>query len=217
MVRKALANVVAASAGSFMTDNRTAYLAAAEVSVLKALSKAPQHAIAHMQLGFIQISTDRAAQGIAECERALALDRNLAGAHAWIGLAKIFTGRASETETHIHEALRLSPRDTGAFRWVHFIGVAKLHLEADADAVVWFRRGLEENRNFPIGHFLLAAALALLGHLDEARDAAQSGRALDPIFTIRRYRVSAPSNNPTFLAQRERAVGGMRMAGVPEG
>jgi hypothetical protein len=51
-------------------------------------------------------------QGIAECEHALALDRNLAQAHAVIGLGKIFIGRAEETEAHILEALRLSPRDT---------------------------------------------------------------------------------------------------------
>jgi hypothetical protein len=59
--------------------------------------------------------------------------------------------------------------------------------------------------------------LALLGALDEARNAAQAGLALDPGFTIRRYRSSSPSNNPIFLAGRERIYEGMRMAGVPEG
>ena len=73
---------------------------------------APQHALAHMYLGFVHIFTNRAAQGIAECEQALALDRNLADAHGLIGLAKFFLGRGEETEAHIQEALRLSPRDT---------------------------------------------------------------------------------------------------------
>ncbi len=54
--------------------------------------------------------SNRAAQGIAELERALAIDRNLADAHAWIGLAKCFLGRSQETEAHIQDALRLSPR-----------------------------------------------------------------------------------------------------------
>ena len=40
-----------------------------------------------MILGIVQIFTNRAIQGIAECERALALDRNLANAHAAIGFA----------------------------------------------------------------------------------------------------------------------------------
>ena len=57
------------------------------------------------------------AEGIAKCEHALALDRNLAYAHAYIGIGKVFIGRAEETESHIGEALRLSPRDTMAYVW----------------------------------------------------------------------------------------------------
>jgi hypothetical protein len=64
---------------------------------------------------------------------------------------------------------------------------------------------------------LLAAALALLGSLDEARAAARAGLALDPSFTILRFRHGASSDNPTYLAARERIYEGMRMAGVPEG
>jgi TolB-like protein/class 3 adenylate cyclase len=212
-----MAKVDADTAGGFMTDDRGARLAVAEMTVLKALSMAPQHAMAHVQLGFIQIQTNRTAQGIAECERALALDPNLAGAHAWVGLAKMFMGRGEETEAHIIEALRLSPRDTGAFRWMGIVGVAKLHLSADAEAVPWLRQSIEANRNASLAHFWLAASLALLGQVDQARAAAQAGLALNPDFTIRRYHAGAPSDNPTFLAKRERIYEGMRMAGVPEG
>jgi hypothetical protein len=60
-------------------------------------------------------------------------------------------------------------------------------------------------------------ALAHLGQLDEARSAAQAGLALDPTFTISRFRANVPSDNPTYLAGREHFYEGMRMAGVPEG
>jgi hypothetical protein len=63
-------------------------------------------------LGYVDILTKRAVEGIAECEHAPALDRNLAHAHSVIGAGKIYIGRAEETEAHIGEALRLSPRDT---------------------------------------------------------------------------------------------------------
>ena len=202
---------------NILTDDRAARFAAAEAALIKALSMAPQHAAAHLVLGVVQILTNRAAQGIAECERALALDRNLADAHGFIGLAKYFLGRGAETEAHIQEAFRLSPRDIVAFRWLMFVGVAKLQLGADAEAVAWLRRSIEANRNYPLAHFLLAAALALLGSLDEARAAVQAGLALDPDFTLRRFRANAPSDNPTYLAGRERIYEGMRMAGVPEG
>jgi len=212
-----LAQVDAISAGSFVTDDRAGRFAAAETTVIKVLSLAPEHPQAHLLLGFVQICTNRAAQGIAECEQALALDRNLAGAHGWIAIAKIYMGRSSETEVHIQEALRLSPRDSGAFRWMHFLGLAKTHLNADAEAIIWTRRSIELNRNYAVGHFHLAAALARLGRLDEAQVEAQAGLALDPKFTIHRLRAYLASNNPVYLAGFARVIQGMRLAGVPEG
>ena len=149
------AALVDASIGaSNFTDDRAARFAAAEAAATKAISLAPDYALAHMALGVTYILTDRAAQGIAECEQALTLDRNLADAHAFIGLGKLNLGRAAETEGHIHEAFRLSPRDIFAFRWMAFAGAAKLLLGADAEAVAWLRRSIEANRNLPMAQFL---------------------------------------------------------------
>ncbi|WP_348637534.1 hypothetical protein [Bradyrhizobium sp. ISRA443] len=100
---------------------------------------------------------------------------------------------------------------------MHCLGRAKIQLGAEAEAVSWFRRSIEANRNFPLTHFHLAAALGLLGALDEARTAAKAGLTLDPGFTIRRFRLGASSDNPTYLAALERLCEGMRLAGVPEG
>src|SRR5215471_6650733 len=96
-----VAMVDAALGAALMTDDCSARLAAAETSITKTLSLAPNHASAHALLGVVQMYTKRAAQGIAECEQALALDRNLAGAHALIGYAKFLLGRGVETEIHI--------------------------------------------------------------------------------------------------------------------
>jgi len=147
----------------------------------------------------------------------LALDRNLAGAHASIGTAKFFLGRSGETEAHMEHALRLSPRDIYVYIWTHFVGAAKFWQGADAEAIVWLRRSIEANRNYPLGHLYLAAALAHLGELDEARATAQAGLALNPSFSIRRFRTSIQSNHPAYLAGRERVYEGLRIAGVPEG
>ena len=201
-----------------MTDDRDALIAAAETKLARALSLAPEHAPAHMFMGLLLSSTNRATQGIAECERALALDRNLASAHAFIGWAKVLLGRGTETELHINEALRLSPRDMLAYTWMSSVGGAKMQLEAYAEAVAWYRRSIEANRNYPTAHFSLAAALAQAGELNDARAAVKAGLALHPGFTIGRLRAVIPqSNHPTFLAARERYMEGMRMAGVPEG
>ncbi len=211
-----IASIDLGMAANHLIDDGIARLATAEEVLGKALSLAPQHARAHMFSGVVCIYTNRAEQGIARCEQALALDRNLANAHGFIGLGKNFLGRGDETEAHVQEAFRLSPRDIYAYWWMTFVAGAKLQLNADAEAASWLRRSIEANPNWPFARFLLAAALTLLGSVDEARDAAQAGLALDPSFTLRRLRSLAVGSNPIVLATGVRIANSMRMAGVPE-
>jgi TolB-like protein/class 3 adenylate cyclase/Tfp pilus assembly protein PilF len=212
-----LAMVDASVGAADMTDDRLARFANAETTLTRVLSLAPNHAPSHLHQGLVLMLTKRPAQGIAECEQALALDRNSAGAHGLIGYAKYLLGRGTETEHHINEAFRLSPRDTLANVWMLWAGLGKAQFNAGTEAIAWMRRGLELNRNFSVAHFHLAAELALLGELDQARAAAQAGIALDPDFTIRRFRAGTATDDPIYLAGRERCYEGLRLAGVPEG
>jgi len=167
-----------------LVGDRATVLAAAEARLTKALSLSPENALAHSHLGLVLISTNRAAQGISEFERALALNLNLATAHANIGLAKSWLGRAEETEAHINEAFRLSPRDTNSYHWMAQAGYAKLLLSYDDEAVAMLHRSIEINPNYFATHLWLAAALAHLGRRNEARAACQAGLALNPPYTI---------------------------------
>jgi TolB-like protein len=200
----------------FMTDDHTARLASAEATAIKVLSLAPNHAWAHLVLGSFYNTVNRGAEAIAEFEHALILDRNLVYAHALIGMAKTALGRAEEAERHYLEALRLSPRDVAAHPWMSSAGTSKLHLAKDEEAVAWFRQALDANRNFAFTHFSLAAALAHLDRIDVARTTAKAGLALEPSFTIGRFSAGARSDNPVYLAGRERIYEGMRRAGIPE-
>src|SRR6516162_8557514 len=146
--------------------------------------------------------TDDRMEHLTAAETAVTKALSLAPAHANIGVAKFYLGRGGETEAHMEQALRLSPRDTYVYVWALFVGLAKFWQGADAEAIVWLRRSLEANRSYPIAHFCLAAALALVGELDEAPATAQAGFALNPSFTVRRFRTNAPSGHPVFLAGR---------------
>jgi tetratricopeptide (TPR) repeat protein len=210
-----LASMDSIFATVFTGDDRDARFASGEASAKKALSLAPNHASAHFTLGTIYVWTRRAEEAIAEFERAIELDRNLAFAHAYTGAAKYVLGRAEETEAHVREALRLSPRDAFACVWLTIAGAAKLCLREYEEAVTWLRRSIEANRSYT-AHFWLAAALAHLGRIDEARSAAQTGLALDPTKTIRSWRARNMGGHPVFLAQQEHIFDGMRMAGIPE-
>jgi TolB-like protein/class 3 adenylate cyclase len=214
MVGKGLVDVNAAIA--FFTDDRAARFAAAEATATEALSLAPEHALAHLCMGIVLTFTNRAGQGILECEQALALDRNLAGAHSVTAQGKLFIGSGEETEAHIQEALRLSPRDPWVSVWLLIVGFAKSLLGRPEEAISWLRRSIEANRNYPPCRFILAAALANLGREAEARSEVGAGLALDPKFTIATFRAAAWSDNPVYLDQTAQLIDGLRKAGVPE-
>ena len=201
---------------SLSTDDKAARFAAAEAAATKALSLAPDHALAHLSLGMVLGFTNRAAQGIAEYERALALDRNMAGAHSLIGQNKLFIGRAEESEAHVLEALRLSPRDPWAYIWLLTAGFAACLLGRNEEAASWFRRSIEANRNFALCHFIYGTVLANIGRMDEARSELAAGLALDPGFTIANFQSAVSSDNPVYLEQRARIIVDMRRAGIPE-
>ena len=216
LIGSAAADAVAGA--SAFVDNPMAAFAAAEAKLTKALSSLPDSAAAHMTLGYVYIFTKRAAEGIAEGEHALALNRNLASAHALIGYGNLFVGRAEEAEFHIAEALRLSPRDTMAYTWMFYAGIAKSGSGSYEQAVAWFGRSIGANRNFPHSHFHLANALAQLGRLNEARSAVKAGLALNPAYSISRDRAvwTAVSDDPTFLAALGLLFDGLRKAGLPD-
>ena len=98
-----------------------------------------------------------------------------------------------------------------------FAAFAKLCLGCDEEVVARLNRSVELSPSMPQAHFLLAAAFARLDRLEEAREAARAGVELNPSFTISQYRSSPFSDNPVYLAGRERIYEGLRLAGVPEG
>ena len=94
--------------------------------------------------------TKRADQAIAECEHALALDRNLAHAHAMIGFAKVRLVEAKKprlTSTRLSAFLRATPRLLVVHDGCRQQGGSQRSSRLD-------RRGLEANRIIPVAHFL---------------------------------------------------------------
>ena len=202
---------------NFNAENGAARLAVAERNAARALSLAPDHALAHGVFGFVMGVTKRADIAMAECKHALELDPNLALAHGWIGLHALHLSRGEETEDHIREALRLSPFDTFAFVWFAIVGFAKNSLERYEEAIAWLRQSVSRNSKYAMPHFHLGSALARLGRMDEARAAAAAGLAIDPTFNLASFRAAQLTDEPYYLAWRERVIEGMQKAGVPKG
>jgi predicted Zn-dependent protease len=91
-------------------------------------------------------------------------------------------------------------------------------LRQDDRAVACLRQAVANNPRFPSPVAYLAAALALTGQEAEARETLKAYLALPgtKTRTIARWRAMAYSDNPIYLAFRERIHEGLRKAGMPE-
>jgi hypothetical protein len=162
--------------------------------------------------------TKRAPQGIAECERALELDRNLATAPMPLSDLARFSSAAPK-----RQIVGLAPRPE-RYQCPYMEEFCRLCEDASRQVMTAQSRGFDErlkSAEIIWSHTLnLAAARAQLGRLDEARSSAKAGLAVNPTFTISRTHSAwtAMSDDTTYLAQVERRLlGGQRKAGLPQG
>jgi hypothetical protein len=91
-------------------------------------------------------------------------------------------------------------------------------LHEDELAVARLRQAVANNPEFPAASGYLVAALALSGKAAEAREQLDRYLSLHDahVRTIEGWRRMAYSEDPAYLALRERIYEGLRKAGMPE-
>ena len=142
-----------------------------------------------------------------EFEIALQLNPNDADAWSKLSDLKVMEGRGAEAVACVERALRLSPHPSD-FYWD--LGQA-YYAAGQYEAAV---KALHHDSTYRTGsRRFLAAALAQLGRMDEAREEARLYVASTPHFQISYWVETQPFRD---LATRDRFVEGYRKAGLPE-
>ena len=152
-------------------------------------------------------------EGLGAIERAIDLNPNDALAFANRGWLNTYLGRAETAISSFQEAIRLSPRDPALFRTLAGLGYAYLVHEDFENAVAAARRATESNPNFGAPLRVLAASLAHLGRVDEARRFVSRLVALDPALTVESFAARALFVHSGKL---EMMLDGLRKAGLRE-
>ena len=83
-----------------------------------------------------------------------------------------------------------------------------------AEALVWAMRSLALNANFDATYWMLIAANAQLGRMDEARRWLAEFRKIAPGVTIASIWAGQPQKDPSRMAA---ILDGLRLAGLDEG
>ena len=129
------------------------------------------------------------------------------------GIANIICGSLEDALTYSHRANRLSLGDPGAH--ISLVGIANVHLiRGDyEEALVWATRALARNPNFDPTLWILVAANAHLGHVDEAHRFLENLKRT-PGVTIASIIAALHGRDPSRHAA---MIQGLRLAGLDEG
>jgi TolB-like protein/tetratricopeptide (TPR) repeat protein len=150
--------------------------------------------------------------GLATLRRSLALNPNSVDAMIYAGIGFLHCGDPEEARACFEGAVRLSPNDPYAF--IPLTGIA--HVEMILGRYYAARAAAEQSMTVSSGYdpayWILIAAHALTGRIDEARAWLQKYRIHAPDATLSRIRAAQPPDPARMGA----ILDGLAQAGLPE-
>jgi TolB-like protein/tetratricopeptide (TPR) repeat protein len=174
----------------------------------RAVSLDLQNAVAHGILGIVYVYDGKLSEGADEFKNSLAINPN--HADAWVFSSEVLSleGRAEEAIESIRNAFRLNPFPPAFYYW--FLGFAQYASGKYEDAV----QTLRHESTYHLGSKrILAAGLAQLGHLEEARRESQLFMIKNPRFSVEYWATTHPFQNES---DKRNFVEGYIKAGLPK-
>jgi adenylate cyclase len=167
---------------------------------------------AHWGFGLIQLWRRKHELAVAELKRAIELNPNCSLAFGTLGTVLSYSGEPDESIKNNEIAIRLNPRDISIF--FRYSGLAMAHFVSGrySEAVQWARKCIHRKPIWRVGHAVLAASLAQLDLIEEAKTAVDNYLEIIPDETISKLRL-LPFKNRTDARRLEE---GLRRAGLPE-
>ena len=129
------------------------------------------------------------------------------------GILTLHCGDIDEALAHFHRAIQLSPHDPSAHLSLTGIAHVQMILADYAEALVWAARALTLSPNNHPTYWMLIAANAQLGRMDEARRLLREFRQIAPAATIASIWAGQPQKDPGRCAN---ILEGLRLAGLAE-
>jgi len=176
----------------------------------KAVALDPNDAGNHWVFGHVLGYERRWPESDAEFAAAFRLNPNIADAWAMQSDLIVMSGRLADAVEHVQKALRLNPHPPHWYYWM--LGHAQYALRQYDRAAETLRK---EETYRAGSRRILAATLAQLGQLDEARREAELFMIHNPHFTISQWVATRPFRDEAMRV-RDHFVDGYRKAGLPE-
>jgi adenylate cyclase len=192
--------------------------ARAEQLLLEAIESDPNNATAHSMMGQLRRVQNRLTESRIEFETAISLGANDVFTLGQLAWTLLFLGQPRAGLVQAEKILRLSPRDPSIWGAYLILGWCQLLLNRVDCAIDQLIKSRAANPRPWVTHFGLAAALGLIGDLDDSKAALDESLKLDPeVNSLGRFRVYRPWGNPQYWALFEQtAAAGLRRAGLSD-
>jgi TolB-like protein/Tfp pilus assembly protein PilF len=166
---------------------------------------------ARSRLGFLYAIIRQHDKGIAEAEKAVALNPNFADAYNRLGLVLRYAGRPGEAIPVIKKAIRLNPFPTSHYYWN--LGLAYLFTGQCEEAIAGSEKALQINTDDLIAHIAATTAYSMCDQAEKAKAAAEGILRINPKFSLQEWRKRLPYKNK---ADRDRYIAALRKAELPD-
>ena len=146
-------------------------------------------------------------------DRSLMINPNSATALTLAGWIETMRGDQGKGRELISRARRLNPRDPRAWLLSGAMAISALIDGSHLDAVTWAKKALVQNRRFAVALRVLAVALVELKQHDQAAEAMQELRRIEPELTVSEFfnRIPVP-----LEGMARTYAEALRIAGLPE-
>jgi adenylate cyclase len=134
-------------------------------------------------------------------DRAVSLNPNSFVAWSCRGQVYRIAGLPAEAIPSFEQAIRMSPVDPRLHLMLAGMGQALIELRRFDEAIAAAKKALRQNSFFAGAYCCLASALAHLGRVAEAREAAAHSLEIDPDFTISAWIARGGQTNSTLMLE----------------
>jgi len=193
---------------SYWGEGEEPHRALALGAAQRAVSLDPENAGAHANLGYVLFHDRKPELGAAEMTTALRIDPNHADAWSFLGVMKAGEGRAIEGIEDLRKAFRLNPHPPGWYYW--HLGLIQYVARRYEDAVETLRHEATHRSG---SQRILAASLAQLGRIEEAKVEAAQFLAAHPRFSAQDWADNQPLRRGADL---QNFIDGYLKAGLPK-
>jgi adenylate cyclase len=161
--------------------------------VKKAIELDDQNGYHHVVLGFMLVLIRQYDKAVAEGERGVALDPNVADIYGWLGAIYRHVGRWEDAVVAYEKAIRLNP--IPPIFYLYGLGLAYGWTGRYEEAITVLKKAIRIEPDSPYVRLSASAVYSLAGRDEEARAEAAEVLRLNPKFSLKRWEKSLRYKN----------------------